>query len=92
MATSKRRADATRLNECPDRCSGRESSRQRPLTAGELARLSVSARDVVSASSGSPYICRYCGCVYVSEAMSNLRLGTLDGGVTGPGWHSRIFP
>ena len=85
------RERAQRLSECPDRCSGRDRSRQRPLTEGERKILSVSARKVITESSGSPHICGYCGCVYIRESNSNIRLGTLDG-MPGPGWHSRNFP
>jgi hypothetical protein len=76
------------LSECPDRCSGRDSSRQRPLTEGEKGSISESARKAIAASSGIPYKCGYCGCVYIRELSRNVILGNLNG-MQGSGWHPR---
>ncbi len=80
------------LWECPEKCRGRHSTRQRPLTEDELEAISESAREVIALSLGSPpYKCTHCGCVYLREPQRNLRLGTLNG-LRGLGWRSRTFP
>ena len=79
------------LNQCPDKCSGRDSSNQRPLTEDQEGRLSDSARLAIAKASGPPYICTHCGCVYVRGVLCDQQLGILDG-VAGPGWHSKDYP
>lgn len=63
------------LWECPEKCRGRHSNKQRPLAEGELEAISESAREVIALSPGSPYKCTYCGSVYLREPQRNLRLG-----------------
>ena len=92
MAKKRRVPDATLMHECPDQCSGRRSDRQRPLTSGEVGSLSDSARQTIKNARETPYRCTYCGCVYFRKPMGNIRLGFLDGGVTGCGWHSNEYP
>jgi hypothetical protein len=92
MATKKQAQCATLMHECPDQCSGRRSNRQRPLTIGEVASLSGSAQQTIKNARETPYRCTYCGCVYFRKPTGNIRLGFLDGGVTGSGWHSNEYP
>lgn len=80
------------MRKCPTKCSGSASSRQHDLTTGQLAKLSLSAKQAIEASSAKASRCSYCGCVYLFEPASSKRLGTLDGGVTGPGWVSSTYP
>ena len=90
MTKPRKNMPAARLGSCPGNCSGgRDGRRQRSLAAGELTKLPESARDAIGPE--QPYICGYCGCVYVRGSQSNRRLGTLDG-MNGPGWHSESYP
>ena len=77
---------------CPDVCSGGIPSRQYQLAEGQLAQISAAARKAIEKSSGSDYRCSYCGCVYLKQTTGKLKLGYLDGGVTGKGWSSSNFP
>lgn len=67
-------------------------TRQNQLSEGQLAELSESAKTRISESKGSPYRCNYCGCVYLRELSRYIKLGDLDGGVTGQGWKSATYP
>jgi len=75
---------------CPDLCSGSYKA-QTQLTEGQVSRLSVSARERISKSSGIPRRCTYCGCVYIREGSISWRIGTVDGGITGEGWSSADY-
>ena len=79
------------MKVCPDQCSGGTPNRQHQLTEGQLTKLSEAARVAVKSSAGSAYRCNYCGCVYLRGA-STTKLGDLDGGITGEGWTSSIYP
>ena len=80
------------MKVCPDQCSGGRPDRQHQLTEGQLAKLSEAAREAIKASRGTVYRCNYCGCVYLREVSGTTKLGDLDGGVTGEGWNSSIYP
>ena len=84
------RKTQAQLDECPYACSGRDRAHQRPLTQGELGRLSPRAREAVERTLGQALICEYCGGVHLREPHANVPLGILDG-VAGPGWHSNNF-
>ena len=62
-----------RWSECPSRCSGRDASRQRSLTSGEIERLK---EEGVSEISQHFKKCMYCGCVYTIRGEI---FGWLDG-------------
>lgn len=80
------------MHECPDQCSGRRSDRQYRLTDKQREELPQSAQDRIGKESASVYRCTYCGCVYLRKPEGNIRLGVLDGGITGPGWHNYKAP
>jgi hypothetical protein len=84
------RKNPAQLDECPYACPGRDRAHQRPLTQGELGRLSPRAREAVERTLGQALICEYCGGVHLREPHANVPLGILDG-VAGPGWHSNNF-
>lgn len=79
------------MNKCPTDCSGGNSTRQHELTEGQLKKLSESAKAAVAESKGRAYRCNYCGCVYISELSGTRKLGSLDNGVLGEGWHSKNY-
>ena len=87
MLTRKTQAQ---LDRCPYECAGSGKASQRPLTPGEFARLSDSARHAIDTTLGQARICDNCWCVHLREAHANVPLGILDG-TPGPGWHSGNF-
>jgi hypothetical protein len=76
---------------CFDKCSGKDSERQRNLLQSELNDLPESAKKAISESRGIVYRCSYCGCVYLNGPNVNEKLGDLDGSMTGIGWRSEIY-
>lgn len=74
-------------NECPIRCSGRDSHRQRLLTLGEQEKITdVDQVDTIRK-------CTYCGCVYqyLYRDRKIQILGWYDG-MDAPGWNSAEPP
>jgi hypothetical protein len=101
MRNKDRRALRRALNECPDKCSGRTPNRQHPLTGGQRAVISESARKVIENATEDPgvdvaYRCNYCGCVYLRDVHRNRGLGRLDNSIDfevfEARWVSRDFP
>lgn len=76
---------------CPTKCSGGDSTRQHPLSDGQLAKLSANARVKIESARGAMR-CSYCGCVHVDHDGKRLSLGSLDGGLTCAGWVSTKYP
>lgn len=79
------------MPKCFDKCSGKDSERQRKLLPSELDDLSESAKKAISESRGSAYRCSYCGCVYLDGLNVREKLGDLDGSMTGMGWKSSTY-
>lgn len=77
--------------ECPAVCSGKQANRQHDLSAAQSEKLPTSAQQVI-ADAGGGLRCNYCGCVYVRQGGHTRKLGFLDDGILGPGWHSRTHP
>ncbi len=77
------------MNTCPDKCSGKNSTRQHKLTEEQFARLSNTAQKEIIDSGSMGNKCEYCGCVYTNGGE---KLGVLDGNVTGEEWKSSKYP
>lgn len=69
---------------CPRNCSGGGANRQSALSESQLMRLSVDARKRIEEAAGAMR-CSYCGCVHIADGDAREAIGTLDGGVSGPG-------
>ena len=80
-------------NQCPDQCAKHTAEyRKYELSEGQLNRLSSSACEKIASEAGRAKRCSYCGCVFIEKYTHSIRLGKLDSGVLGDGWHSAEYP